>query len=718
MAASATAAPIAARSRWPTLPPSVAQLRRVWSKAAAFRAVRATVVIPSLFAITDLGIGNVQMATFAVFGGFATLVLASFNGRRINKLIDHLVLGIVGTVLLVIGTAVTSNTVLAVLVTVPVAFVVLFAAITGPGAVSGATAALLVYVLPAASPGTVGMIPSRIAGWWLATAAGTAAVLVLSTRPESDRVRTAAADSADALADTLDVVLAGGDSESQAAAALEKKYALMAVFGATPFRPTGLARADQALDHLVETLEWVSVLVADMSREGTNIASATEVNRVLVRLSSEALRDASTVLRTGNSHFDPESFAGPLGSSAAEVAAFDSGPCAERDVHVAFHARMVASAVRNAVDLAQQASRARSLPGTELGETLRSAARRASGKASLRSVWFLNSIRGAVALAAAVATADLVHLQHGFWVVLGTLSVLRTNAASTGSTALRAVLGTAAGFFIGGALVIGIGDHTNVLWAVLPLAVVVSAYAPGTAPFAVGQAAFTLMISVLYNILAPVGWRVGVLRIEDVAIGAAVSAVVGILFWPRGTSAILANDLAQSFQLGGLYLVQSTAWAVGSRTERPDAGPQSAIAAVRLDDALRGFMTEQGAKRISKEHLWRLVGSTLALRLTSQSLADVPPPDTSGEKARNALVREATWLAERCDQIAALLRRRSTKGAEDPSAALAAEFAPLQPESGYMLWVHEHIEHLRRRFMGLVEPVETVTAARSLPWWR
>ena len=41
--------------------------------------------------------------------------------------------------------------------------------------------------------------------------------------------------------------------------------------------------------------------------------------------------------------------------------------------------------------------------------------------------------------------ADISGVQHGFWVVLGTLSVLRTNAASTESTALRALGGTLLG---------------------------------------------------------------------------------------------------------------------------------------------------------------------------------------------------------------------------------------------------------------------------------
>ena len=67
----------------------------------------------------------------------------------------------------------------------------------------------------------------------------------------------------------------------------------------------------------------------------------------------------------------------------------------------------------------------------------KAAARRAAAAlvlehASLRSVWLQNSVRGAVALAIAVFIAQRFGLQHAFWVVLGTLSVLRSNALGTG----------------------------------------------------------------------------------------------------------------------------------------------------------------------------------------------------------------------------------------------------------------------------------------------
>ena len=107
---------------------------------------------------------------------------------------------------------------------------------------------------------------------------------------------------------------------------------------------------------------------------------------------------------------------------------------------------------------------------------------------SFRSVWFRNAVRGAAGLALAVAVVEVTDVEHGFWVVLGTLSVLRTNALGTGATALRAVAGTAVGFVVGSAIMVGVGNHTVLLWVLLPLAVLVAGVAPAMISFAAGQA--------------------------------------------------------------------------------------------------------------------------------------------------------------------------------------------------------------------------------------
>jgi uncharacterized membrane protein YccC len=694
-------------------------LRPVWSKPAAYRALRATIVIPGLFALTDLVIGNLQMATFAAFGGFATLVLATFGGSRRDKLAAHLGLGVAGSFLLVIGTVVSSHTAVAVLVTLPVVFSVLFAGLAGPNVASGGTAALLAYVLPAASAGTVGMIPSRLAGWWLATAAGTLAVMVLSPAPDSDRLRSAAADCAAALCAQLDAALKGQVSEEQTNASMAAKHNLVNVFASTPYRPTGLAHADQALDMLVEALEWSAALIADIVSEETDLLTADPVDRDLLQAGARVLGELAARLRGDPAQPALDRLEGLQEASAARVAALQyDASCTEREAHISFHARMAAAAIRNAALNAIVATGRPDGVGARARAGLRTARNLAGGSASLRSVWFLNSVRGAVALAAAVAVADLVHVQHGFWVVLGTLSVLRTNAAATGSTAVRALIGTTAGFFIGAGLILAIGQDTAALWGALPAAILVASYSPGTAPFAVGQAAFTVTVSVLYNILVPVGWAVGVLRVEDVAIGAAVSAAVGILFWPRGASAIVAGDLADAFHEDGIYLVQATAWAVGSRPSPPDASQRTVNAARRLDDALRGFLAEQGTKQVAKQHVWQLVGATMRIRLTAQSLSNLPAPGSVDDPARRGLLEESIRLAGWCDGVASELGRSPATAARGLAASSAGDGDRVRPHSAYLLWVRQHLDHIRQHLDDLAQPVAAVAERRAVPWWR
>jgi uncharacterized membrane protein YccC len=718
----------------------------VWSKPAALRALRAAVIVPALFALCSQVIGNLQMATFAAFGGFATLVLANFAGTRRHKAVAHLGLAVVGSVLLVIGTAVNGSTALAAVVTVLVTLPVLFGGVLGPNAALGGNAALLAYVLPAASAGTVEMIPSRLAGWWMASAAGTLAVLLISPKQPGDQLRTAAADTAEALAAALDEALGGSSDPAALDRAWEAKLRLMGTFTATPYRPTGLATRDQALANVVEMLEWSTILTKDALGEAADLSEASRHDLELLHAAAAVLKDVGRLLRGQPADPDLEDLER---LRAASAAALRSRPTDLQAAHVAFHARTIAVAARTAAadaliatgmatpetiaalrlkwvgqvkvaegGSASLAGRTGRLGGLGVASTV------ASRHASLRSVWFINSVRGAVALAAAVAVADLTSVQHGFWVVLGTLSVLRSNASTTGATALRALGGTVAGFAIGALLIDAIGTNDTVLWIVLPLAVLVAAYTPGTAPFAVGQAAFTVVVAVLYNLLVPVGWKVGVVRIEDVALGCAVSVAVGVLLWPRGASAVVGNDLADAFRQGARYLRESVTWSLGGSHQRPEAGPAAVRAATRLDDALRGFLAEQGAKRVPKEDLWRLVGGAMRLRLTASSLEGMDPPDaaTGGTATGGAaalLDRQAGDLASWYQLLAGHVARAQPPvlGPLDAADATPLPIPPNQ-ERVCTFWIEEHLRHLRSHHADLLPPADKVAAVRQRPWWR
>jgi uncharacterized membrane protein YccC len=704
------------------------------------RAVRATLVIPGLFALCLEGFHNVQMATFAAFGGFATLVLVTFAGSRRDKLVAHAALAVAGSVLLTIGTAVNSSVVLAALVTVPVTFAIFFAGIAGPNAASGTIAALLPYVLPASSPGTISMVPDRLAGWWLASVVGTAAVLVLSPPAGGSNLGRALSKLAHALADELDAMLGGRADNHTLDTAVQAKHELIANFTATPYRPTGLAARDQGMANAVELLEWCASLVVDSAHERSDLREIAAVDRDLLEAAASVLRDAGSLLAGGEGGPDLDELYRLRAQSIARIREMDSDREDYFDqVRVSFHACAIAvialvigadallAAGRVGADWIADQRRLwfadaplgpaprRQLPALTAYTGL---ARR---HASVRSIWFINSLRAALALAAAVAVADLSSVQHGFWVVLGTLSVLRTNAAATGATALRALLGTAIGFVIGGALLVAIGSSTTALWVTLPFAIFVAAYAPGAAPFALGQAGFTIVIAVLFNLLAPVGWKVGVLRIEDVAIGCGVSVLVGLLFWPRGVARLVADDLADAYRTGAVYLAEAVAWASGRRPDPPQGAVAAITAGLRLDDALRGFVAEQGTKHMEKDELWHLVGGSMRLRLTGHAVAGLRParPQQLGEM-QEVLVQRSERLAGWYERLASQL--------DPPRGRPVAELVPpridgrddLERTTGSrrVIWLCEHLDHLAEHLGELVEPAARVAETRRRPWWR
>src|SRR6266567_2964432 len=718
----------------------------------------------------------------------AVLVMASFGGSRRDKLIAHSGLAVIGSLGLIIGTAVSGISWLAVLVTIPVTFGIFFAGVAGPNAASGVTAALLPYVLPVATPGTISMIPDRLAGWWLASVVSAAVVLLIPAPSPGDRLRAAAAGSARTLGAHLEASARGTATAADTQACQEAKHQLMTAFASTPYRPVGLATADQGMASVVQLLEWCTALVADATEGHPNLDQAAQPDRELFGLTAVVLRQTGDLL-AGATSAAPDIAAMERqreASTAYHQSATDQDiDAVEIVARHAFHAQAIALVVRNIAADALIATR-RADPETIAARRLgwygaqpegTTAERRAASiagamgvltrHASFRSVWFLNSLRGSLALAAAVLVADISGVQHGFWVVLGTLSVLRTNAASTESTALRALGGTVLGFALGALLLLGIGTSTPALWAALPVAIAVAAYAPGVLPFTIGQAAFTVVVLVLFNLLAPAGWKVGLLRIEDVAIGCLVSLVVGVLFWPRGASSVVGDDLADAFRRGAAYLTQAVDWALGSRDAPPDAGAAAVTAGIRLDEALRGFLAEQGAKRVSKEDLWMLVMASTRLRLTAYSLAGMQAPEYLRQHrnrgtayARTALAQATADLAGFYERVAVLVGRpmagqvllpvkvpsftglngttsgASSRAAGDAEASSVAVMATpagdpdgleqagalvrviTTPHHPRLLWVHEHLQHLSSHVRVIADPASHVAEQRRLPWWR
>jgi uncharacterized membrane protein YccC len=145
---------------------------------------------------------------------------------------------------------------------------------------------------------------------------------------------------------------------------------------------------------------------------------------------------------------------------------------------------------------------------------------------------FEHAIRVAAAISLAVLTADLISAQHALWVVLGALTVLCSNPANISHKVENALAGTVIGIIFASALITIIGANTVILWILLPFAILYTGFAPVAISFAAGQAGFTTLFLLISNITTPIGWKVGVFRLEDVLIGCIVSLFVGAVFWP------------------------------------------------------------------------------------------------------------------------------------------------------------------------------------------
>jgi uncharacterized membrane protein YccC len=703
------------------------------------RAGRTALVLPAMFALGEEVIANPILATFAAFGSFALLLLADFAGPMRARLQNQALLAVAGAVFVSLGTLASRSAVLAALAMAVVAFGVLFAGVVSSVLAGATTSLLLSFILPVALPGSVSTIPDRLAGWGLAAGASLLAIALLWPAPERNPVRAAAIAACRALAGRL----RSANATSESDAAVE---ALHATFFATPYRPTGLSTSARAIVRLVDELRWLNAVIAeggaarhDERAHAVKLAAASVLDRGAEllddpRRSPDALHAALTELAVRLGELERGATLGP--SDGDVISALDPSFRAQELSFV------VTQIARN-IDLAAAAER-RSWMDQLLGRQpaglagpLSSAYERAEAHVERHSLWLQNSVRGAIGLGVAVLVANLSGVQHAFWVVLGTLSILRSNALSTGESVVRGLLGTVVGFVVGAALVVLIGTNMTVLWLLLAPAVLFAGLAPTTISFAAGQAAFTLTLLILFNILAPEGWQIGLVRIEDVAIGGAIGLGVGLLLWPRGSAAALGRALAEAYADSARYLAAAVQFGLG----RCDAGVpthpaptseamRAAAAARRLDDTFRTYLAERSAKPVPLAEVTSLVTGVVGLRLAGDAVLDLWQGAAADEDDRPAARRELLASSEAMQRwygafAASLTGRGEVPRPLDPdadadrrlAAAVDGDLAADDPHATAtavrVIWTGDHLDAARRLQATLTDPARAAVRERA-----
>jgi uncharacterized membrane protein YccC len=581
---------------------------------------------------------------------------------------------------------------------------VTFAGVLSETIAAGQRATLLTFVLPACTP--PGPISDRLLGWAIALAICVPASLFLLPPRHHDDLRRHAAQVCGALADRMEGRMKCEASAHEVAAAMN---ALRSNFLGADFRPVGLSAGSRALVRVVDDLEWLTERV-DENTLGA-LADTKQPAEIVLRKSAEVLsisrpdeRGASrselatalAALRSVARGRYREDIVRLLGERDDEAAVAVGRKLLTRRTiaeMVGATGRVIAAAA--AADARPVWARAlgRRLPETGaadrvLPETV-AAARITSGFVATRSVALRNSLRTGLGLALAVAITHLFPVQHGFWVVLGAMSVLRSSALTTGTKLLRAVTGTTIGFVIGALLITILGVDPSVLWLLLPVLVFASAYVQQVASFTAAQASFTMMVLVTFNLIVPTGWRVGLVRVEDVVVGALAGLVVSVMLWPRGAAAAVNAAIDSARETFSRYLLAGVRRVTRGASEAVDdelaeLGHDALAAGRTLDDAVRQYLSESSGATDSRAPIVHASNRVVRMRSVADLIADIkwPPPLTAYPRAKQILEAHANAVCARLaghddrtwppisDDLVPALRAESTGDEAAVAAAL------------------------------------------------
>jgi uncharacterized membrane protein YccC len=754
---------------------------------ATRRAARAAIFAPLLLWFGKGPLNDPVLGTFAALGSLGMLVFANFTGPMRERVQAQVLLVLASAVLLCLGTLTSNVTWLAAVAALLVVFATLFAGIFSSLLASSTTVLVISFVLPATLAAPLHTLPDRLLGWLLAGGVSVLAIRFLWPAPAREPLRMRAAQACQQFAAQLHAEAScftasfAGDSldglqavrQESAAAAQQLRDA----FFATPYRPGGLSTSSRALVRATDALIWLDRVFARVPLDKATAAAQPANSGAVCALeivAAELLEHCADLLLSGEgelAHLDEDLERLHNARQRMEAAITGAGSNAQierpdsalglvsalqpsfRAQEISFVVASVAANVHRGVAARERGWWSHLLggeppePGQQQagahGSALSSVVQRTRAHLTPNSVWLHNSLRGAIALALAVLVAKLSNVQHGFWLVFGTLAVLRTDAFSTGQDALKGISGTIAGIALGGGLVALLGAESTLSWFVLVPSVALIALGPVLFNFAVGQVGFTTTLLLLNNIVTPAGWSAGLVRIEDVGIGCAVALAAGTLFWPRGAGHALGQALAAGYESGGRYLQAAVAYGTGrcgdanaQEQARPQAEPlASSLAGRRLDDAFRSYIAERGTKRLPLADVAALLGGVSLLRLTADAVMDVwerenATEDTAGgdrAAAREQLDTTAHEVGDWYEQAARALAGDGHVPApasphEDTVTREGARFVEtlrrdLTDRDGAalatavkMIWTADHIDAARRLQAELAEPGEKAAA--------
>ncbi|WP_078661506.1 FUSC family protein [Streptomyces sp. NRRL B-24484] len=269
-----------------------------------------------------------------------------------------------------------------------------------------------------------------------------------------------------------------------------------------------------------------------------------------------------------------------------------------------------------------------------------------------RSVYFQNAVRTAAALAAARLLVGGLDLTHGFWVLLATLTLMRTTAADTGMALRPALTGTLCGAVATAVMLMLVGERPLFYAVALPVTMLTAFTVGPLLGLAWAQGTFTVVVAMVFAQLAPASWRLAEARLLDVATGAAVGILTGLCAWPLGGARELRRRSAELLADSAAALRETVAVLTGGPA--PDGAVRRARRSAVLAEATYAqFRSEHHtvppgapdwqAAVLTGQHTVRGAEQLLA-RIAPHSLAGWP--DTAATLVRDADTAAAAFRRE------------------------------------------------------------------------
>ncbi|MEO8124432.1 MAG: FUSC family protein [Burkholderiales bacterium] len=730
------------------------------------RALRAAIVLPPLLWFGLHVLHDPQFALVAAFGSFAALGMADFMGPRRSRLLAHLVLAVGGAVVLVIGTLLSNTLWPAVIAMLVIGVAAQFMTAFGGQFALGNNAGALAFVVAVMVPAPDGAIGSRVAGWFTAMACSALIATLLWPRHERRDLYVRVADACRALAATARAVVDNDDVKASLANANDAVHKVRDVQRALGFRQIGPPGHQRALLGIVDALGQALRFAGALASARALTPSDRDLARG-VAATLDAIADVMGVSASGQTHHRaPEIEAlvkarhehrALLDTSAAQALASHLPAAEVVAVFTAVFPVRVLSFVTLAMAIDALVITGHPfrvdddfvvLEPTQASSALNHAAATLLPHLSPNSVFLHNSLRAGIAFALAVLVAKFADIEHAFWVVLATLSILRSNVATTGATVISALIGTLAGFALATVTILLLGPHPVLLWLTLPFAVFLSGYAPYAISFGAGQAMFALLVVELFNLMVPQGWVVGAERLEAVAVGAVVALAASLIMWPKGAAAALREEVAANVRAGRDLVQAAFSMLLGNDHTGVESVRADAFAARRrADEALATYIGERGTKRVSID-VWGWLArvpivmrgaadAVISLRRSGHQAGDMDDATRLLEAALVSVCASFGELADRLEGLqvaadeplrAAIADLDMAGGGGQQRAAIAAAIvayveshrdAPeLIPRVKALAWGLGWLSYLATIRVTSDPPLAQVVSSTQAPWWR